>query len=64
MAQPNFDPSDAVEILDLVNKQDWEVCELTQKSMASRAFRNGGVYVPTERHIRAFADFVLEKLDA
>jgi len=39
------------------------VCELTQKSMASKAFRSGGVYGPLEWHIRELADFVLEKLD-
>ena len=64
MAQPNFDPMDAVELFDIVNKQDWEVCELTQQSMRSKAFRAGGIYVPTERHIRVFADFVLERLGA
>jgi len=63
MAMPGFDPMDAVELFDIVNKQDWEVCELTQLSMASRAFRSGGVYVPSEWHIREFADFILEKLD-
>ncbi|GAC1568322.1 MAG: aromatic ring-hydroxylating dioxygenase subunit alpha [Ktedonobacteraceae bacterium] len=63
-AGSDFDAMDAVELFDIVNKQDWEVCEMTQKSMASRAFKNGGVYVPAERHIRAFADFVLEKLDS
>jgi len=62
MAQPNFDPSDAVEILDLVNKQDWEVCELTQKNMASRAFVHGGNYAPDEHHIRGFVEYVLAKL--
>lgn len=62
-AAPDFDPMDAVEIFDIVNRQDWEVCELTQLSMASRAFRQGGVYAPNERHIRAFADFVLARLD-
>ncbi|HEV2583237.1 MAG TPA: aromatic ring-hydroxylating dioxygenase subunit alpha, partial [Ktedonobacteraceae bacterium] len=62
-AAPGFDPMDAVELFDIVNKQDWEVCELTQQSMSSRAFKNGGVYAPNERHIRAFADFVLVKLD-
>jgi Rieske 2Fe-2S family protein len=60
--RPDFDPSDAVALFDLVNQQDWEVCELTQAGMTSRAFRNGGVYVPAERHIRAFADFVLARL--
>jgi len=63
MAQPDFDPMDAVELFDIVNRQDWEVCELTQQSMRSRAFRSGGIYVPTERHIRKFVDFVLERLE-
>ncbi|MBO0777378.1 MAG: aromatic ring-hydroxylating dioxygenase subunit alpha [Ktedonobacteraceae bacterium] len=62
MSRPDFDPLDAVEIFDLVNRQDWEVCELTQLSMASKAYRSGGVYVPAERHIRAFADFICERL--
>ncbi len=60
---PTFDPMDAVEIFDIVNRQDWEVCELTQLSMPSRAFKSGGIYVPSERHIREFADFVLARLD-
>ena len=63
MALPNFDPMDAVELFDIVNEQDWEGCELTQLSMTSRAFRSGGVYVPSEWHIRELADFILEKLD-
>jgi len=62
MTRPDFDPMDAVEIFDLVNRQDWEVCELTQQGMSSKAFKDGGIYVPAERHIRAFADFILEKL--
>src|SRR5215831_1280621 len=56
IAQPDFDPMDAVEIFDIVNRQDWEVCELTQLSMASKAFEYGGVYVPAEAHIRELAD--------
>jgi Rieske 2Fe-2S family protein len=63
MSRPNFDPMDAVEIFDIVNRQDWEVCELTQLSMPSKAFEHGGVYVPAEAHIRELADFVLEKLE-
>ena len=62
MTSPDFDPMDAVEIFDIVNRQDWEVCELTQLSMATKAFQHGGVYVPAERHIRELADFVLERL--
>ncbi len=63
MARQDFDPMDAVEIFDIVNRQDWEVCELAQLGMTSRAYKSGGIYVPSERHIRAFADFVLERLE-
>jgi len=59
--RPDFDPAGVVELFDLVNRQDWEVCALTQAGMTSRAYRNGGIYVPVEHHIRAFADFILEK---
>ena len=62
MALPDFNPMDAVEIFDIVNRQDWEVCKLAQQGMTSKAYRFGGVYVPAERHIREFSDFVLEKL--
>jgi glycine betaine catabolism A len=62
MASPGFDPTDAVELFDRTNRQDWEICELTQLGMTSKAFRSGGIYVPVERHIRNFADFVLEAL--
>lgn len=62
MTMPDYDPMDAVEIFDIVNRQDWEVCQWTQQGMHSRAYKNGGIYVPIERHIREFCDFVLEKL--
>jgi Rieske 2Fe-2S family protein len=59
----DFDPMDVVEVLHLVNLQDWEVCELVQKSVSSKAFARGGVYVPDEQHIRGFVEYILEKLD-
>ena len=62
MSRNDFDPSDAVEVLELVNRQDWEVCELVQKSVASKAFAHGGIYVPAEQHIREFVDYILDKL--
>ncbi|MFN8536964.1 MAG: SRPBCC family protein [Thermomicrobiales bacterium] len=43
-----------VALSDLVNRQDWEVCEMAQAGVRSRAFRNGGVYVPLGHHIRQF----------
>ncbi|GAC1380285.1 MAG: aromatic ring-hydroxylating dioxygenase subunit alpha [Ktedonobacteraceae bacterium] len=63
MSRTDFDPMDAVQIFDIVNKQDWEVCELAQLGVTSKAFQSGGIYVPSERHLRAFADLVLEKLE-
>lgn len=47
MAKPAFDPSDAVEFWDLVNRQDWTVCEGVQDGMTSRRFRFGW-YAPME----------------
>jgi len=37
----DFDPEDAVEFWDMVNKQDWHVCELSQKGISSRAYEPG-----------------------
>ena len=62
VARPGFDPSDSVQIFDLVNRQDWQVCELTQAGVRSRAFAGGGVYVPSEHHILQFNNLVRERL--
>lgn len=47
MARPDFDPSDAVDFWDLVNRQDWEICAGVQRGMSSRAF-GSGYYAPME----------------
>jgi Rieske 2Fe-2S family protein len=47
MAKPGFDPSDAVDFWDLVNKQDWKICESVQRGMSSRVFEYG-YYAPME----------------
>jgi Rieske 2Fe-2S family protein len=62
VARSDFDPTDTVAIFDLVNRQDWEVCERTQLGMHSRAYSSGGVYVKNETHIAGFRDMVLDKL--
>jgi Rieske 2Fe-2S family protein len=62
MRLPGFDPSDGVETWDLVNRQDWEACEMTQAGMRSVVYADGGVYAPLEAHIRKFDDYVLRKL--
>lgn len=41
LQQTNFDASSAVEFWDLTNRQDWEICELTQLGVQSRAYRPG-----------------------
>lgn len=62
ISQPGFDPMDAVELFDRVNRQDWRVMELAQRSMGSRAWRNGGVLAASERAIEGFTRFVLGRL--
>lgn len=47
IARPTFDPSDAVDFWDLVNRQDWVVCEGVQEGMTSRRFAFGW-YAPME----------------
>jgi Rieske 2Fe-2S family protein len=48
------DVSQSVELFDRVNRQDFEACARTQPSMSSRAYRAGGVLVPSEHHISEF----------
>jgi glycine betaine catabolism A len=62
IAQPDFEPHGAVDFWDMVNRQDWEICELTQLGVRSKSYWNGGIYAPFGRHIRAFNDYVLAKL--
>src|SRR5262249_2258713 len=62
VARPDFDPTYHVDPFAIPNRQDWEVCEWTQLSVASKAYRDGGIFVPGEHHIRDFNDWVLEQL--
>jgi Rieske 2Fe-2S family protein len=39
--QRDFKPEDAIEFWDMINKQDWHVCELSQQGIASRAYVPG-----------------------
>ena len=47
IAKPGFDPADVVDFWDLVNKQDWGICESVQDGMGSGGFR-GAFYAPME----------------
>lgn len=41
LARAGFDPADAVDFWDLTNRQDWQVCELSQAGISSRAYQPG-----------------------
>jgi Rieske 2Fe-2S family protein len=60
MAVDGFDPSDAVGFWDQVNREDWHVCELTQRGMGSRGFEPGR-YTSQEYDVHAFDVMVAER---
>lgn len=63
LARPDFDASDAVEFWDLVNKQDWRICESVQRGMNSRVFESG-YYGPMEDLSLDIRDYVRRKMNA
>jgi len=62
MEKPYFDPLDAVEFWDLVNKQDWEICESVQRGMQSRVFESG-YYGSMEDLSLDIRNYVRDRLD-
>lgn len=64
VVESGADVSRSAELFHRVNTQDFAACERTQPAMASRAYRDGGVLVPTEHHIGIFHAWVREQLDA
>jgi Rieske 2Fe-2S family protein len=60
IAEPGFDPSDAVQFWDQVNREDWHVCTLTQRGMQSRAFVPGR-YTTQEGDVHAFDVMVAQR---
>lgn len=58
----NFDPADMVEFLDLVSRQDWEVCERAQRGVRSRFF-DRGVYPPQDELLHRFAERYIAERD-
>jgi Rieske 2Fe-2S family protein len=56
------DVSLSVELFDRVNRQDFDACARTQPSMSSRAYRDGGVLVPSEHHIADFHSWLRARL--
>jgi Rieske 2Fe-2S family protein len=60
MARDDFDPSDAVEFWDTVNRQDWHVCELSQKGVRTRGY-TAGRYSAEEVDVHAFDLMIAER---
>ncbi len=53
IAREGFDPADAIDFWDTVNRQDWYVCELTQKGVRTRGY-TAGRYSAEEVDVHAF----------
>jgi glycine betaine catabolism A len=61
IAEPGFDPKDAVEFWELTNKQDWELSELAQRGIGSRGYRPGP-YSNREELLHALDRWVVGRL--
>jgi glycine betaine catabolism A len=61
IAKPGFDPSDAADFWDLVNRQDWHICEEVQRGMTSRRF-DYGYYAPMEDYSLDIRRYVAARL--
>jgi Rieske 2Fe-2S family protein len=62
LARPDFDPSDAAGFWDLVNRQDWSICEQVQDGMGSRRF-SVGYLAPMEQPSADIGQYVTARLD-
>jgi Rieske 2Fe-2S family protein len=61
LAKADFDPSDAVDFWDVVNRQDWDICESVQRGMSSRVHQHG-YYAPMEDWALDIRRYVTERL--
>ena len=60
IARPGFDPADAVDFWDVVNRQDWRICESVQQGMNSRRFTTG-FYAPMEDYAMDIRRYLEER---
>ena len=61
VCRADFDPRDAVELWDITNQQDWELCEMAQRGLRSRGHRPGP-YQAGEACVHAFDRWLLRRL--
>jgi Rieske 2Fe-2S family protein len=57
----DFDPSDAIDFWDLVNRQDWTICASVQAGMSSQRFEHG-YYAPMEDYSLDIRRYIKERL--
>ena len=57
-----FDPADAADLWDLVNGQDWAICEAVQRGMSSRAYTHGW-FAPMEDDSLDIRRWLLPRLE-
>jgi Rieske 2Fe-2S family protein len=60
LAKPDFVGDDAIEFWDITNRQDWQIVELSQAGMQSRAY-TPGPYSAREELLYAFDRIVLQR---
>jgi phenylpropionate dioxygenase-like ring-hydroxylating dioxygenase large terminal subunit len=60
IAAEGFDPSDAIDLWDQVNREDWHVCELTAKGVRNRGYV-AGRYSAEEVDVHAFDSMVADR---
>ncbi len=63
MNKSGFDPSDAVDFWDLVNRQDWAICESVQNGIRSRVHGHG-FFAPMEDWNLDIRRYVTERIGA
>jgi Rieske 2Fe-2S family protein len=61
MDKSDFDPRDAIEFWDLVNRQDWAICEALQQGISARVHERG-YYAPMEDFNLDIRRYVLDRI--
>ncbi len=62
VARESFDASDAEQLWEITNAQDWAICESVQRGMSSRSYA-GGWYAPMEDASLDIRRWLLPRLD-
>jgi Rieske 2Fe-2S family protein len=60
-AKAEFDPGDTAEFWDVINQQDWSICEAVQQGMRARVHEHG-YYAPMEDATLDIRRYVMDRL--